>query len=185
MNETSTIEVEALEGQITPPGVFMLAHAIYGGDDLIENLCKALETALSTLGERDRRILELRYGLRDGIPRTLAAIGAELHLTKSRVQQLEARALKRLRGSSNMTVAGVALLASGRPAPPQNLDDRARTIRIEEMMLPPRVYNALRRGRVKYACELLDERRTYSIKGIGDAALAVIDRELVRLGIKA
>lgn len=52
---------------------------------------------LSILGERERRILSLRYGLDGKKPRTLEEIGEKLGITRERVRQIEARALEKLR----------------------------------------------------------------------------------------
>jgi RNA polymerase primary sigma factor len=56
---------------------------------------RALREALAELPERERRIVELRFGL-DGEPQSLEAIGAELGLTRERIRQLEAQALASL-----------------------------------------------------------------------------------------
>jgi len=56
---------------------------------------RALRDALARLPERERRILELRFGL-DGEPQSLEAIGAELGLTRERIRQLEAQAISNL-----------------------------------------------------------------------------------------
>jgi len=58
-----------------------------------------LETALSELSERERRILSLRYGVVDGRQRTLEEVGRELGMTRERARQIEAEALRRLRAS--------------------------------------------------------------------------------------
>lgn len=47
--------------------------------------------------ERERRIITLRFGLSDGVPRTLEEIGSELNITSNRVQQIETKVLKKLR----------------------------------------------------------------------------------------
>ena len=56
-----------------------------------------IERLLSSLGERERQILRLRYGLDRGEPRTLEEVGAELHLTRERIRQIERSALAKLR----------------------------------------------------------------------------------------
>ena len=56
-----------------------------------------LGTALRLLPPRMQRVLTLRYGLEDGTPRTLEQVGATLGITRERVRQLEARALRELR----------------------------------------------------------------------------------------
>jgi RNA polymerase primary sigma factor len=58
--------------------------------------CQALGEALAALGERERRVLILRYGLDHSEPRTLEDIGRRLGLTRERVRQIETEALKRL-----------------------------------------------------------------------------------------
>ena len=58
--------------------------------------CQALAEALDALGERERQVLVLRYGLDDAEPKTLEEIGRRLGLTRERVRQIETEALKRL-----------------------------------------------------------------------------------------
>lgn len=53
--------------------------------------------ALSTLSERERKILLLRFGLQDGATRTLEEVGKIFRVTRERVRQIEAKALKKLR----------------------------------------------------------------------------------------
>ena len=54
-------------------------------------------TALDQLTERERRVLELRYGLSDGQPRTLEEVGKAFGVTRERVRQIEVKALRKLR----------------------------------------------------------------------------------------
>nr|WP_232247943.1 RNA polymerase sigma factor [Kitasatospora azatica] len=56
-----------------------------------------LEAVLATLGERERKVVELRYGLTDGRPRTLEEIGALFGVTRERIRQIEAKTLAKLR----------------------------------------------------------------------------------------
>ena len=56
--------------------------------------------ALSTLTERERKVLELRFGLRGGEIRTLEEVGEEFQVTRERIRQIEAKALKKLRHPS-------------------------------------------------------------------------------------
>jgi RNA polymerase primary sigma factor len=58
-----------------------------------------LETALQVLPQRDREILIMRYGLRDGRTRTLEEVGRAFGITRERARQIESQALNRLRGS--------------------------------------------------------------------------------------
>ncbi len=52
---------------------------------------------LDTLTERERKVLRLRFGIGDGYPRTLEEVGAIFNVTRERVRQIEAKALKKLR----------------------------------------------------------------------------------------
>jgi DNA-directed RNA polymerase sigma subunit (sigma70/sigma32) len=54
-------------------------------------------TALSTLSAREQRVLRLRFGLEDGRQRTLEEVGAEFNVTRERIRQIEAKALRKLR----------------------------------------------------------------------------------------
>ena len=64
---------------------------------MAEMLGEKLREALDALGERESRILRLRYGLDDGRPRTLAEVGEVFGLTQERIRQIEARSIRRLR----------------------------------------------------------------------------------------
>ncbi len=55
------------------------------------------EVSLIGLKQRERNVLELRYGIRDGFARTFEQVGEMLGVTKQRVQQIEARVIKKLR----------------------------------------------------------------------------------------
>jgi len=59
-----------------------------------------LQSALSKLSERMRHVLELRFGLTGGIPKTLEEVGSELGVTRERVRQLESRALRELQAAA-------------------------------------------------------------------------------------
>jgi len=62
------------------------------------NLLKGkLSEVLNGLSERERKILELRYGLADGYPRTLEEVGRQYNVTRERIRQIEAKALRKLR----------------------------------------------------------------------------------------
>lgn len=56
-----------------------------------------LEAVLSTLGERERKVVQLRYGLIDGRPRTLEEIGRLFGVTRERIRQIESKTLNKLR----------------------------------------------------------------------------------------
>ncbi len=56
-----------------------------------------IQKALNTLTPREKRVLELRYGLKDGRSRTLEEVGQEFHVTRERIRQIESKALRKLR----------------------------------------------------------------------------------------
>ena len=59
-----------------------------------------LDEVLGTLTDRERRVLDLRYGLMDGQERTLEEVGQEFEVTRERVRQIEVKALRKLRHPS-------------------------------------------------------------------------------------
>lgn len=61
------------------------------------SLRDTIYSVLNTLSERERKIIELRFGFADGRQHTLEEVGKEFNLTKERIRQLEASALKKLR----------------------------------------------------------------------------------------
>jgi RNA polymerase primary sigma factor len=63
-------------------------------------LKEQLESVLLTLSSREKKIIQLRFGLLDGHPRTLDEVGRELHLTRERIRQIAAETLSKLRHSS-------------------------------------------------------------------------------------
>lgn len=63
-------------------------------------LKEQLEEVLSTLNDRERKVLILRFGLEDGRPRTLEEVGREFAVTRERIRQIEAKALRKLKHPS-------------------------------------------------------------------------------------
>ena len=63
-------------------------------------LKEQLGEVLSTLTTRDEKVLRLRFGLEDGRPRTLEEVGKEFDVTRERIRQIEAKALRKLRHPS-------------------------------------------------------------------------------------
>src|SRR5580704_4563157 len=56
-----------------------------------------LGNVLTSLSARERRVLELRFGLGDGYPRTLEEVGRQFNVTRERIRQIEAKALRKMR----------------------------------------------------------------------------------------
>ncbi|MGI6118171.1 MAG: RNA polymerase sigma factor RpoD [Bilifractor sp.] len=63
-------------------------------------LKEQLEEVLSTLTDREQKVLRLRFGLDDGRARTLEEVGKEFNVTRERIRQIEAKALRKLRHPS-------------------------------------------------------------------------------------
>ena len=59
-----------------------------------------IQALLGTLSEREQRVLVLRFGLLDGRTRTLEEVGKEFHVTRERIRQIEAKALRKLKHPS-------------------------------------------------------------------------------------
>jgi len=63
-------------------------------------LKKQIDEVLGTLNHREQRVLQLRFGLEDGRSRTLEEVGREFNVTRERIRQIEAKALRKLRHPS-------------------------------------------------------------------------------------
>jgi RNA polymerase primary sigma factor len=63
---------------------------------LVENTHEMIKHSLSVLTQREKEVLELRYGLEGTEPMTLEKIGRHLDLTRERVRQIESEALQKL-----------------------------------------------------------------------------------------
>jgi RNA polymerase primary sigma factor len=76
-------------------------NAIQPVDSASKQLLKEeISTVLSTLTPREQRVLQLRFGLEDGRSRTLEEVGLEFSVTRERIRQIEAKALRKLRHPS-------------------------------------------------------------------------------------
>jgi RNA polymerase primary sigma factor len=63
-------------------------------------LQEQLESVLHTLSEREKEVIQLRFGLLDGHPRTLAEVGREFRVSRERIRQIESKTLSNLRHPS-------------------------------------------------------------------------------------
>jgi RNA polymerase primary sigma factor len=63
-------------------------------------LKEQIDEVLSSLTSREQRVLQLRFGLEDGRSRTLEEVGLEFKVTRERIRQIEAKALRKLRHPS-------------------------------------------------------------------------------------
>ena len=74
---------------------------------------------LDSLTGRERRVLQLRFGLEDGRARTLEEVGKEFNVTRERIRQIEAKALRKLRHPSPQPQAqGLPGVDPGPACPP-------------------------------------------------------------------
>jgi RNA polymerase primary sigma factor len=94
----------SLESPVGTEGDAVLADFIQDDQNAapVENaaqqmLREQIEEALHKLPERERKIIQLRYGLQDGRYRTLEEVGREFGITRERIRQIEAKALRKLR----------------------------------------------------------------------------------------
>jgi RNA polymerase primary sigma factor len=69
-------------------------------------LKERLGEILGTLSDRERQVIDYRYGLTDGYPRTLEEVGRMFNVTRERIRQIEAKALRKLRHPSRMKSLG-------------------------------------------------------------------------------
>ena len=74
-----------------------LAPADYASQELLR---EQVDTVLDSLSQREREVLRLRFGLVDGRNRTLEEVGKEFNVTRERIRQIEAKALRKLRHPS-------------------------------------------------------------------------------------
>ena len=64
------------------------------------NLREQIEDALKTLTEREAKVLKMRFGLGDGNEHTLEEVGQQFKVTRERIRQIEAKALRKLKHPS-------------------------------------------------------------------------------------
>lgn len=74
-------------------------------EDGLERYCQeecrqAIDDMLSTLSKREEDVIRLRFGLDDGVERTLEEVGSIFHVTRERARQIEAKALKEMKHRS-------------------------------------------------------------------------------------
>ena len=68
----------------------------------IDKLRERLDFALRSLAEREKEVLILRFGLIDGVQRTLEEIGGHFNVTRERIRQIESKALRKMRHPARM-----------------------------------------------------------------------------------
>jgi len=97
--EPASLETPIGEEDDSNLGDFVADNNVLTPEDNVESvmLREHIDTLLGDLKERERQVIVLRFGLEDGHPRTLEEVGREFKVTRERIRQIEAKALRKLR----------------------------------------------------------------------------------------
>jgi RNA polymerase primary sigma factor len=97
--ETSSLDTPIGEEDDNPLGAFIVdVDSPSPVQEAELNILKEqIQDVLSDLNERERRVISLRFGIDDGYPRTLEEVGSIFKVTRERIRQIEAKALRKLR----------------------------------------------------------------------------------------
>jgi len=97
--EPMSLETPIGQEENTSLGDFIEDESMPGPADQASRqlLKEQMQDVLDSLSERERKVLELRFGLADGMTRTLEEVGQEFGVTRERIRQIEAKALRKLR----------------------------------------------------------------------------------------
>ena len=97
--EPASLETPIGEEDDSNLGDFVADNNIVTPEGNVESvmLREHIDALLGDLKERERQVIVLRFGLEDGHPRTLEEVGKELNVTRERIRQIEAKALRKLR----------------------------------------------------------------------------------------
>jgi RNA polymerase primary sigma factor len=100
--EPVSLETPIGEEEDSHLGDFLEDHTALAPADAASHqlLKEQVEDVLGGLTDRERKVLQLRFGLDDGRSRTLEEVGREFHVTRERIRQIEAKALRKLRHPS-------------------------------------------------------------------------------------
>ncbi len=100
--EPVSLETPIGEEEDSQLGDFIEDHDAVRPDDAagFSMLQEQLKKVLDGLAERERKVIELRFGLKDGHPRTLEEVGREFGVTRERIRQIESKTLAKLRHPS-------------------------------------------------------------------------------------
>ena len=97
--EPASLETPIGEEDDSNLGDFVADNNVVTPEGNVESvmLREHIDALLGDLKERERQVIVLRFGLEDGHPRTLEEVGKELNVTRERIRQIEAKALRKLR----------------------------------------------------------------------------------------
>ena len=98
----SSLNAPVGEEEESELGDFIPAEDVLSVEDIVASreLWRCLEEVLGTLKDREQQVLRMRFGLDDGKPRTLEDVGHRFGVTRERIRQIEAKALRKLRHPS-------------------------------------------------------------------------------------
>ena len=97
--EPASLETHIGEEDDSNLGDFVADNNVVTPEGNVESvmLREHIDALLGDLKERERQVIVLRFGLEDGHPRTLEEVGKEFNVTRERIRQIEAKALRKLR----------------------------------------------------------------------------------------
>ncbi len=97
--EPISIDSPVGEDEESSIGEFIADEASPEPDEIVGKtmLKEQISEVLKTLTDREENVIRMRFGLDDGIPRTLEEVGKEFNITRERIRQIEAKALRKLR----------------------------------------------------------------------------------------
>src|SRR3990167_7827927 len=96
--EPTSLETPVGDEEDSHLGDFIADQGLLPDEQATRQLLKAhLDEVLDTLSPREKRVLQLRFGLDDGKQRTLEEVGKEFGVTRERIRQIEAKAIRKLR----------------------------------------------------------------------------------------
>ena len=147
---------------------------------------KKVMVALESLPEKEREVIVLRFGLEDGIPKSLEDVGRVRGVTRERIRQLEARAFRMLRNPSRLCKFP-ALFGFVPPAEPES--EVSKVINIDtdivNLGLSVRAYNCLKRyAHISTVEDILDypKENWPKIKNLGYKAILEIQERMRTVG---
>lgn len=98
--DVGSLDKKIYEKDDTLVGDVVSSDVSVEGEAMNNSLIKDVEKALGCLTEREREVVEQRFGLKTGFGKTLEEVGIEFNVTRERIRQIEAKALRKIKNSS-------------------------------------------------------------------------------------
>lgn len=147
---------------------------------------KRLQKALNTLTDREKDIIEARFGLITGIPKRLEDVGRERGVTRERIRQIEAKALRKLRHGSRKKIVFIDSDKGyiQNVLPGQSITERDWTIDQLHYYLPTRTIHALKNNGIQTIPQLVNcsYKDLVKMRNIGEISATRIQQKLITLG---